>query len=908
MEQNQWHKLKKEEALKKLDTAEEGLSAEEAKKRLEEYGPNEIAAKKPDSSFVIFLRQFKSPLIYILLFAAVVSVAIGFLPGEEAKYDNAVVIMFVLLVNAGMGFFQENKAKKTMEALKQLSDPKASVLRSGKIVQIDTADMVPGDMLVLESGSNIPADGRLIEAVRLQVSEAALTGESQPVHKITGPVEVDASIADRSNIVYGGTSIASGRGKCVVFGTGHNTEIGKIADIISETEESKTPFQKKMDGFGKFIIVLVSVQVLIAFIIGRFVRGMDFYEVFMVALSQMVSSIPEGLPVAVTVALAVGMRRMAARKTYIRKLPAVEGLGSSTVICSDKTGTLTRNEMTSRSIRTYNHTIDVKGVGYAPKGDFLLEDEKIKPLEYEEVKRTLETGILCNNAGVSREGGKHEVYGDPTEIAYIVCGEKAGIDMDGLRESCRREDEIPFESHLQMMLTQHKTEEGKRLVCVKGSPERVLTVAGFFQDGESIKELDEETSGKLLQTAEDMAGHALRVLAFAYLEDDSDPSGKLEIEDMKGNLVFTGFVGNIDPPREEVKQAVKECHAAGIRTVMVTGDHLTTAGAVARDLGIGEDNVKGITGSEIEDKSIDELAEIVKENSVFARIEPEHKFNIVRAFQKLGEVTAMTGDGVNDAPALNAADIGIAMGVTGTDAAKESSSMVIADDNFATIVHAVEEGRGITSNIRKTVVYLLCSSNTEILLLLTALFAGLPLPLLPIMILWVNLITDGSMTVPLIMEPKEDVMNRPPDKKGEAIVNSEMLKALSLKIPVMAVTLILFFRYLLEGGDEPYARTMIFTALVITQWFNGLSTRSFTKSVFSREFLHNKFVIFGLGAGLLLHLSVLNAPFLREVFEIVPLGASDWWKIIGVGSIILWAEEIRKFILRRIYARKGKGN
>jgi P-type Ca2+ transporter type 2C len=892
MPENEWYKLKSKEALEKLSTTEQGLSPEEARGRLEKYGPNEIRSKKPDSLMLIFLRQFKSPLIYILLFAGAVSIFIK-------KFDNAFVIFIVLLINAVMGFFQENKAKKTMEALKKLSDPKASVLRSGKLIEVKTAEIVPGDILLLESGTSVPADGRLIEASRLQVDESSLTGESQSVHKTTDTIDLDASIADRSNIVYGGTSIASGRGKCVIFGTGGNTEIGKIADIISETVEAKTPFQKKMIRFGKFIIGLVLTQIIIAFIIGKFIRNMEFYDIFMVSLSQMVSSIPEGLPVAVTVALAVGMRRMAAKKTYIRKLPAVEGLGSATVICSDKTGTLTKNEMTSQSIRTFGYNVEVEGSGYSFEGNFLAGGEKIKPLEYPEIRKTIETGMLCNNAGINRaKGDVHEFHGDPTEIAYIVCGKKAGLDFQKIKQHYPRKDEIPFESHIQMMLTSHEAKDGKRLVCVKGSPERVLSICGFYQNNSNIKELDKKTSDKIIEKAEDMAEDALRVLAFAYLEDDANTDENIKIRKLKGNMVFTGLIGNIDPPREEVKQAIEECRQAGIRTVMVTGDHLTTAEAVADKLGIG-DGAKGITGREIEDKTIDELSEIVKDISVFARIEPKHKFNIVRAFQKLGEVTAMTGDGVNDAPALNAADIGIAMGITGTDAAKESSSMVIADDNFATIVDAVKEGRGITANIRKAVVYLLCSSNTEILLLLTALFAGLPLPLIPIMILWVNLVTDGSMTVPLIMECKEDVMNKPPDRKKEAIVNKQMLKVLGVKIPVMAASLIILFIYLLKAGDEAYARTMIFTALVITQWFNGLSTRSFTRSVFSRTFLCNKFVLIGLGAGIILHLSVLNAPFLQDVFEIVPLKLQDWWKIIGISSIILWAEEIRKFIWRK---------
>ena len=624
-----------------------------------------------------------SPLIYILIFAALISFAVG-------KTTNTIVIMIVLFTNATMGFIQESRAKRTMDALKKLSAPKAKVMRDYRIVEIPGEEVVPGDIILFETGSRIPADARIIESVRLQIDEASLTGESQPVYKVTEPMMQDSGIADRTNMVFAGTVAVSGRGRAVVTETGMKTEIGKIVETIQAEPEAKTPFQRRMAGFGKLIIVIVSIQVLLAFTVGYFVRHMPFYDIFLVAISQMVSSIPEGLPVAVTVALAVGMQRMARRNAYVRKLAAVEGLGSATVICSDKTGTLTRNEMTARAISTPAQDIEITGIGYKTEGRFTSGGKEIKPLEDYEINRLLHIACLCNNAHLMRSGdgadygnAKAEVSGDPTEIAYLVAGAKAGMNIDSIKAEYPRIDEIPFESHLQMMATGHKTPEGRFLTCVKGAPEKILNLCGhYIQQGEAVV-LNDEMRGRMHDKADKLAKNALRVLAFCFLESASEEN--IDFAAMKGRLVFAGLIGNMDPPREEAKEAILECKKAGIRTIMVTGDHLSTAEAVGRELNIIREE-RGVAGAELEKIEDEELNDLVKTRSIFARAEPRHKFRIVKALQRQGEAVAVTGDGVNDAPALTAADVGVAMGITGTDVAKEASSMVIADDNFATIV------------------------------------------------------------------------------------------------------------------------------------------------------------------------------------------------------------------------------
>ena len=904
MKKLEWYQHSIEEVLAHLQTSAAGLADQEAKARLDKYGLNQLLSKKRESRLLIFVKQFKSPLIYILLFAVLISFFVG-------KTTNALVILFVLCSNAVMGFIQESRAQSTMDSLKELSSPKAKVMRSGQVTEIATKDIVPGDIILLESGSRVPADARIIESVRLQVDEAALTGESQPIYKIVDSIKLESTVADRLNMLFAATVIASGRGKAVVVTTGMNTEIGKIADIIQSAPEVKTPFQRRMEAFGKIIILIILAQVTFAFMVGWFLRRLPFYEIFMVVLSQTVSSIPEGLPVAVTVALAVGMQRMAKRKAFVRKLAAVEGLGSATFICSDKTGTLTQNEMTSRRIATMNQIIEITGAGYEPRGDFLINGKKIGPLQNEEIKLLLQTASFCNNAqwkqGMDDNDRGLKTSGDPTEIAYLVAAAKAGINLKELNAQFPRIDEIPFEPHIQMMATKHKSGGNKNMACVKGAPEKIVELCGYcFQNGK-VAQLTDSLRKEILLSSERMAKDALRVLAFGFKEEENTQNSKFDLDSLERKLIFAGLIGNIDPPRQEAKEAIRICKNAGIKIVMITGDHLSTAEAVALELGIREKDDEGITGDLLDHMTDEELEVVVKNFTVFARIEPKNKYQIVKALQRQNEVVAMTGDGVNDAPALAAADIGVAMGITGTDVAKESSSMVIADDNFATIVDAVEEGRGITANMRKTILYLLCSSSTEILVLITTLALGVPLPLFALQILWINLVTDGALTVNLIMEPKEDVMSHPPDKKNEPILTKGLTKLLLFRAPIMAAGIIGLFIYEINRGMPlGYCRSVAFTALAVTQWLNGINCRSDTKSIFKMPFFGNKYLLLGLTLAVILHLAVLYVPFLQNIFSTVRLSLSDWIKIIIVGSSVFWLEEIRKFIANVRLSRADK--
>lgn len=892
----EWYQHSIEEVFSHLQASAAGLADQEAKARLAKYGLNQLLSKKKESRLLIFVKQFKSPLIYILLFAALISFFVG-------KTTNALVILFVLCSNAVMGFIQESKAQSTMDSLKELSSPKAKVMRSGEVIEIPTKDIVPGDIILIESGSRVPADARITESVRLQVDEASLTGESQPVYKVTDSIKLETTVADRLNMLFAGTVIASGRGKAVVVATGMDTEIGKIANIIQSAPEVKTPFQRRMEAFGKIIILIVLAQVTFAFIVGWFVRRLPFYEIFMVVLSQTVSSIPEGLPVAVTVALAVGMQRMAKRKAFIRKLAAVEGLGSATFICSDKTGTLTQNEMTARRIATMDQIIEITGAGYKPQGKFLIDGNEIDPLENKEINLLLKTASLCNNAQWKErqdDNSGFKTSGDPTEIAYLVAAVKAGMNPEELNVQFPRIDEIPFESHIQMMTTKHKAGDNKNIIFVKGAPEKVVELYGYYLQGGKVAELTDSLRKEILLSSERMAKDALRVLAFGFSEDENMRGRKLDWDSLKRKIIFTGLIGNIDPPRQEAKQAIRLCKNAGIKIVMITGDHLSTAEAVALELGIREKDDEGITGDLLDHMTDEELEGVVKNFTVFARIEPKHKYQIVKALQRQDEVVAMTGDGVNDAPALAAADIGVAMGITGTDVAKESSSMVIADDNFATIVDAVEEGRAIIANMRKTILYLLCSSSTEILVLITTLAMGMPLPLFALQILWINLVTDGALTVNLIMEPKEDVMSHPPDKKNEPLLTNRLMKLLFFRTPIMAAGIIGLFIYeIIRGMPLVYCRSVAFTTLAVTQWLNGINCRSDTKSIFKMPFFGNKYLLLGLTLAIILHTAVLYIPFLQNIFSTVMLSLTDWIKIIIVGSSVFWLEETRKFITNR---------
>ncbi|MFH1640293.1 MAG: HAD-IC family P-type ATPase, partial [Chloroflexota bacterium] len=751
--QKQWHNLSSEEVLRALNSRRSGLTEAEAKAQLLQYGPNELRGKKKTPPILVFFRQFLSPLIYVLLVAVIISAVVE-------HFIDAGVIMGVLLLNAVIGFVQETRAEKAMEALIQMAAPRARVRRDGKVKLMPAREMVPGDILLLETGDKVPADARLLEVSNLKVNEAMLTGESMPVDKHTETLREEVPVAERKNLVYMGTIITYGRATAMAVQTGMSTEIGKIATAIQEIKPEKTPLQKNISKLSRVIVILFLGVCSLLVIVGV-LRGLGWLEMFLLAVAAAVSAIPEGLPAVVTVVLAMGMRIMAHRNAIIRKLVAVETLGSATVICSDKTGTLTLNEMTVQRLYVNGQWIEVTGEGYLPQGEFRRDGQIVNPESEPSLILLLRVGALCNDALLTGEDSECcDIFGDPTEGALLVAAAKAGMNKEKLERTFPRLDEIPFQSEKQYMATLHPRDGGGRVVYVKGAAERLLSLSRYFIRGDEVVPLSEADVQTILQANITMAKEAMRVIAAAYVDLPRDFE-ELKDHDLRGNLVFVGLAGMADPPREETKEAVRLCQQAGIKVVMITGDHKVTAESIAQRLNLppGE----AITGAELQEMSDEALSRRIENISVFARIEPLHKLRIVNALKSHGHVVAMTGDGVNDAPALKAANIGIAMGITGTDVAKESSDMILADDNFSSVVAAVDEGRAIFNRLRNVLFFLLSTSLGELLaLILTVLFVG-KAPLLAVQIIWVNLVTDTALAVPLGLEPKVgDELRQPP--------------------------------------------------------------------------------------------------------------------------------------------------
>ena len=867
-----WHDKEIKDVLKELSASENGLTDEEAKNRLGKYGPNEIKEKKRISPLKIFISQFKSFIIAILIAAVVVSLLIG-------ETVDAVVIAAILLLNAVLGFIQEYKAEKAIEALKKMASLKAKVIRNNEEKLIDAAELVPGDIIFLEVGMKVPADSRLIQIVNLQTQEAALTGESLPVKKEPEALPEKPPVADRKNMVFSGTIITAGRGKAVVVETGMNSEIGKIAEMIQTAEEKMTPLQVKLAQLGQLLGIATIAICIVVFLIGIF-TGKNILTMFIAAVSLAVAAIPEGLPAVVTISLALGVQRMIKRHALIRRLPSVETLGSTTVICSDKTGTLTCNEMTVKKLFVNNKAIEVAGEGYSKEGSFYYEQNKIDSKDF---SLLLKIGALCNDAKLNEK----EPLGDPTEISLIVSAHKAGLIKDELEERYPRIGEIGFSSERKRMSTYHK-EDGKKIVYCKGAPDVILHLCDRININGEVKRLASIDKKEILKVNELFASEALRVIGFAYKESET-----LSEE----NMVFVGLQGMIDPPREEVKEAIKKCERAGIKVVMITGDHKTTAEAIAKEIGI---KGSSLTGQELDE--IKNLEDYVENIAIYARVNPEHKSKIVDALRAKGHVIAMTGDGVNDAPALKKSDIGIAMGITGTDVAKEASDMILTDDNFTSIVNAVEEGRGIYGNIKKFVEYLLSSNLGEILTIFVAILLSVffqnALPLLAIQILWINLVTDGFPALALGVEPPDpEVMIRPPRKPDEKILSASIIKRMAIVgITMMIGTLLIFKLYL---PDLKYAQTMAFTTLVMFQMFNVLNCRSekhslFKVGIFSNMF-SNIYLLLAIVVSILLQLLVIYTPF-SAFFKTVPLTLTDWLYAIVISSSVMFVVETIKFV------------
>lgn len=912
-----WHAIEVEETLHALNTKETGLSQEEAQKRLQEFGPNELKKEKGKSPIKLFVEQFADILIIILLIATGLSIYLG-------ELIDAIVIIAIVMACAILGFVEEYRSEKALEALKKMTAPTAMVLRDGKEEKIQTISLVPGDIVLLYTGDKVPADARLVEAINLKVDEASLTGESSPVNKDVKPLPEDTSLNEKRNMIFTGTVAVYGRGKAVVTSTGMNTEFGKIAKMVQMTEEEETPLEKRMASVGKWIGILSIAVCLIVAAIGIF-EGRNPLDMILWGISLAVAAVPEALPAIVTGALAIGMYRMAKVNTIVRRLPAVETLGCTSVICSDKTGTMTKGEMTVQRIYTNDKAIKVSGVGYEPEGEFLFEDKKIDPAQEDELVTLLKVAILCNDAKLEKETETERwiVKGDPTEGALVVAAAKAGLWKEELEKEAPRIGEIPFSSERKCMTTAHIVSGKKKIAFMKGAPEIVLDkCTKIFVNGK-VRKITQDDRTEILKVNEAMAMQALRNLGFAFREL---PESMETFDDkIENDMIFVGIMGMIDPPREEVKDAIYLCRKAGIDVVMVTGDHKLTAIAVAKELNLLSENEyegKVLTGGEFDKISDEKLNEMVENIVIYARVSPEHKMRIVKAWKAKGKVVAMTGDGVNDAPALKMSDIGVSMGITGTEVTKEASDMVLTDDNFASIVKAVKEGREIYGNIKKYLTYLLRCNIMEILVMFIVM-VGVPyiagaayhadpsqdpkssplLALTAIQLLWVNLTTDGLPAIALGVDPGDpDLMERKPRDPNESVFTRDVKVYLTI-VPILMTALLLFgyfyyepWRGIVNGKDMlTEARTQLLTAMILMELANAISARSLTYSVFKVGVFKNRFLWYAILSSFGLQLLVLYSP-LQTVFGVTSPEPLDWAFAILFTAITFGSLEMGKYI------------
>lgn len=863
-----WYKKSKNEILKELDVDEKnGLSSHEALRRLEKYDKNKLVTKKKKTLFKQFLSQLKDVMIYILIIAAIISAFLG-------EISDALIILLVIVINAVIGVVQESKAEKALDALKELSTPKALVKRDGSLKEILSEDIVPGDIVIIDAGRYIPGDLRLIDTANLKIEESAFTGESVPSEKDASFLpDKEIPIGDQNNMAFMSTLATYGRGVGVVVGTGMNTEIGKIAKMIEQEENDETPLQKKLSELGK-ILGFLAVGICILIFIISFFQGRDLLEMFLTSISLAVAAIPEGLPAIVAIVLALGVQRMVKKNAIIRKLPAVETLGSVSIICSDKTGTLTQNKMTVTTVYTND--------SYIKESEFNLNENESKLL--------VDCMVLCNDATYSEKNQT----GDPTEIALLESSFKLNILKEKREKDFKRIDEIPFDSDRKLMTTVNLVDNNKARVFTKGALDSILSICNKISINGKLLDFTKECKAKVLENSNIMSDKALRVLAFAYKDISKE---NIVLDSLEKDLVFIGMVGMIDPPRLEVKDSIKLCKSAGITPVMITGDHKNTAFAIANELGIAENISQAITGHEIDKFKEEEFNEKIINYRVFARVSPEHKVKIVKSFKSHGNIVSMTGDGVNDAPSLKAADIGVAMGITGTDVSKGASDMILTDDNFSTIVSAVEEGRKIYLNIKKSIVFLLSCNLGEILTLFTAILLNWNSPLQPIHILWVNLITDSFPALALgVDKTKEDVMNNPPRNPKESIfVKSDKVQLIINGVLIGGITLFAFkLGERLYSDSLIHAQTMAFVVLSVSQLFLSLSLRSNTKSAFSLGLFSNKYLVYSILLGIFLQVIIISISFIANIFKVTPLLLYDWIVVILVSLIPFAINEILK--------------
>ncbi|MCL5876218.1 MAG: cation-translocating P-type ATPase [Candidatus Bathyarchaeota archaeon] len=909
-----WHSENTESVMNELNVTNSGLTSQEAKQRLTQYGPNELKKEKGKSPLKLLLGQFTNVLMIILLIAIGLSIAVG-------EVADALIILAIVVASAVLGFTQEYRSEKAVEALKKMTAPTANVIRDGKETRIPAVELVPGDIVVLYTGDKIPADARLIEAFTMKTDEAPLTGESAPVDKSTSALPEQTQLNDRDNMVFSGTVVVYGRGKAIVTNTGMTTEFGKIAAMVQSAPQEKTPLEKRMAGVGKWIGLFAVVIAISVGVVGIVVEGRDIVEMVLWAISLAVAAVPEALPAIITGALAIGMYRMAKVNAIVKRLPAVETLGSTSVICSDKTGTLTKGEMTVQRIYVNDKSVKVTGIGYSPEGDFFLDDKEIKPDEA--LEQLLKVAVLCNDSGLEKDvkAGKWVVKGDPTEGALVVAAEKAGIKKESLDRRENRVAEIPFSSERKRMTTIHQV-DGKYVAYMKGAPEIVLGKCSKILLNGKVQILTKEVIQKHHKMTETMAQQALRNLGFAYKELPA--SIKEFNEEIEEDFIFVGITGMIDPPRSEVKDAISICRKAGIRVVMITGDHKLTATAVAKELTLLGDNVEEgqvLTGDDLEKMTDEQLEAVVEKVVIYARVAPEHKSRIVKAWKKKDQVVAMTGDGVNDAPALKMSDIGIAMGISGTEVSKEAADMVLADDNFASIVKAVREGREIYDNIKKYLTYLLQCNIMEILVMFIAvvsvpyiarwmspgsdmeLIGSSAIALTAVQILWINLVTDGLPAIALGVDPGDpDLMDRKPRKPTESIFTRDV-KVYLVAVPLLTSALLLtaYFLHTPWVNEDMLlaARTQLFTAMIAIELTIAISARSFKYPIFKVGVFKNKYLWIAVLSSFALQLVVLYTPGVQELFDVHTPELIDWAVAALYAAIVFTTLEVGKYVTSR---------
>ena len=913
-----------EDVLSELGSdAGRGLTTAEAQTRLTSVGPNELPVQPIAPVWRRFFSQFQNPITILLLAAAGFSFVAWLIEGGELIPYEALTIVAIVILNGVLGYVQEERAGQAVAALQAMAAEMATVLRDGEPREIATREIVPGDVVLLEEGDSIPADGRIIASIALRVAEAALTGESTPVEKDEDPVVGEAGLADQSSMVFSGTAVAAGRGRFVVTATGSDTQIGAIAGSVQAAEAPATPLQRELDWVGRMlgiVVIVVAVVIGATIVLVDDIRSLEgFVEVLLLAVSLAVAAVPEGLTAITTVVLSLGTQRMARRRMIVRKLAAVETLGSTTVICSDKTGTLTRNEMTVRVVTTASGRVGLTGVGYAPGGEALHDGRPLAdPALVEEVRRLLHAAERASNATLHEVDGRWEVQGDPTEGALVVAAQKLGIARPAEEAHLSRVGEIPFSSERKLMSTAYADarEEDRAVVLAKGAPDVLLARCSAEWVGSAPRPLTDERRRAILAVVEDLAGEALRTLGVAGRVVQVATVADDMPEDVEQELVFLGVVGMIDPPRDEARASVQTAREAGIRAVMITGDHPTTAAAIAAELGIVDPGIGAVTGADLDRLDDEELRRVARTSSTYARVAPSDKLRIVRALQAENEIVAMTGDGVNDAPALWTADIGVAMGITGTDVAKGAADMILTDDNFASIVAAVEEGRSIFANIQKFLRYLLSSNASEVLVmffgvvladvigLLPETGSAVAAPLLATQILWINLVTDSGPALALGVEPDDPgLMQKPPRDPRSRVIDRAMWFDIIYVGVIMAVGTLLVADWALPGGlidgdgTLRYAQTMTFTTLVFAQLFNVLNARSDERSAFAGLFT-NRWLWGALVLSVLLQIAVVYLPFLQRAFGTVDLSPSDWLVCVGVGSTVLWLREAAKLVTR----------